>query len=135
MWEVQLHNFGGPNNMRFCPKICHGDSREVPGSRGNKYIDRLRELLEDAREAKDYQTSTVYGQDVPRFHPPSDSSMNATLTGTRIFMHPTLQFLNFLQHRIDSKRVRHFNNETDAIAPPLQKHTEIIKTVPITELK
>ena len=31
--------------MRFGPKLDYEDGRKVPGSRGNKYFDRARELL------------------------------------------------------------------------------------------
>lgn len=44
MWEVQLRNLGGPNYMRFGPKMYDEDGREVPGSRGYKYFGRAREL-------------------------------------------------------------------------------------------
>lgn len=44
MWEVQLRNLGGPNYMRFGPKMYDEDGREVPGSKGYKYFGRAREL-------------------------------------------------------------------------------------------
>lgn len=44
MWEVQLRNLGGPNYMRFGPKMYDEDGRAVPGSRGYKYFGRAREL-------------------------------------------------------------------------------------------
>src|ERR1700712_263979 len=44
MWEVQLRNLGGPNYMRFGPKMYDEDGREVPGSRGYKYFGRAKEL-------------------------------------------------------------------------------------------
>jgi len=44
MWEVQLRNLGGPNYMRFGPRMYDEDGREVPGARGYKYFGRAREL-------------------------------------------------------------------------------------------
>lgn len=44
MWEVQLRNLGGPNYMRFGPRMYDEDGREVPGSKGYKYFGRAREL-------------------------------------------------------------------------------------------
>ncbi|RPB20134.1 Isy1-like splicing factor [Terfezia boudieri ATCC MYA-4762] len=44
MWEVQLRNLGGPNYMRFAPKIYDDEGREVPGNRGYRYFGRAREL-------------------------------------------------------------------------------------------
>ncbi|KAA8907448.1 Isy1-like splicing factor [Sphaerosporella brunnea] len=44
MWEVQLRNLGGPNYMRFGPRMYDEDGREVPGSRGYKYFGRAKEL-------------------------------------------------------------------------------------------
>lgn len=44
MWEVQLRNLGGPNYMRFAPRIYDDEGREVPGNRGYRYFGRAREL-------------------------------------------------------------------------------------------
>jgi pre-mRNA-splicing factor ISY1 len=44
MWEVQLRNLGGPNYMRFGPRMYDEDGREVPGARGYKYFGRAKEL-------------------------------------------------------------------------------------------
>ncbi|PUU81816.1 hypothetical protein B9Z19DRAFT_1076338, partial [Tuber borchii] len=42
MKEVQLHNLGRPNNMRFGPKTYLEGGCEVPNSRGYEYFDRAR---------------------------------------------------------------------------------------------
>ncbi|RPA71149.1 Isy1-like splicing factor [Ascobolus immersus RN42] len=44
MWEVQLRNLGGPNYMRFAPRIYDDEGREIPGNRGYRYFGRAREL-------------------------------------------------------------------------------------------
>lgn len=44
MWEVQLRNLGGPNYMRFAPRMYDEEGREIPGSRGYRYFGRAREL-------------------------------------------------------------------------------------------
>ena len=44
MWEVQLYNFGRPNNVRFGRKTYDPSGLEVPSSRSNKYFGRAREL-------------------------------------------------------------------------------------------
>ncbi|KTW29065.1 uncharacterized protein T551_02339 [Pneumocystis jirovecii RU7] len=44
MWEIQLRNLGGPNYMRFGPKMVNAEGREIPGHRGYKYFGRAKEL-------------------------------------------------------------------------------------------
>ena len=58
MWEVQLHNFGGPDNVRFGRKTDDDSGLEVPGSCSNKYfgrargLPRIKELFDELKPSK-----------------------------------------------------------------------------------